>query len=213
MVITRRMYSGGRRFMRSSFKFFLQLAAVILLVAVSISSGCSSEEDADNATLKQIDSLEKAADNRLLVMDFSSPDEIFYSQVTASEEQYKEAIDMLYTLGPTFTLNGFSYEARLKSLQFKADFLDVLNAISETDEKAENIFKTSTPEFREGLIEVIDDYENIRGRILFLQVMGRDIDKTLIDSEYTKVLSTIRSELDLMLDSVDSKISFLMEYR
>ena len=213
MATTKRMYSERRRCMRSSFSNFLPLIAVIILVAVSISSGCSSQDEANNATLGEINSIEKLADNRLIAMDFTTQDEIFYSQLQASEDQYKEALDMLYGLGPTFYLEGYGYEARVKSLQFKIDFLDVCSELAAADEDAEAIFQTSTPEFRAGLVEALNDYQNIRQRILFLQVMGGDIDKNLIGSDYIKAISIIRGELDVMLESVDSRISFLAKYR
>lgn len=199
--------------MRSSFSVFLPLIAVVILVAVSLSSGCSSQDEVNNATLGEINSIEKAADNRLVSMDFTTRDEIFNSQLEASESQYKEAIDMLYGLGPTFYLEGYGYEARIKSLQFKIDFLDVCSEMAAADEEAEAIFRTSTPEFRKGLVEVMNDYQNIRQRILFLQVMGGDIDQSLIGSDFTRAINAIRGELDAMLESVDSKISFLAEYR
>ena len=199
--------------MRSSFSFFLPLIAVVILVAVSLSSGCSSQDEVNNATLGEINSIEKAADNRLVSMDFTNRDEIFNSQLEASESQYKETIDMLYVLGPTFYLEGYGYEARIKSLQFKIDFLDVCSEMAAADEEAEAIFRTSTPEFRKGLVEVMNDYQNIRQRILFLQVMGGDIDQSLIGPDFTRAIKAIQGELDAMLESVDSKISFLAEYR
>ncbi|WP_421910069.1 hypothetical protein [Methanolacinia petrolearia] len=199
--------------MRSSFSTFLPLIAVIIMVAVSISSGCSSQDEVNNATLGEINSIEKLADNRLIAIDFTTQDEIFYSQLGASETQYKEALDKLYALGPTFYLEGYGYEARIKSLQFKIDFLDVCSELAAVDDEAEAIFQTSTPEFRTGLVEVLNDYQNIRQRILFLQVMGGDIDKNLISSDYTQAIGVIRGELDAMLESLNSNISFLEEYR
>ncbi len=183
------------------------------MVAVSISSGCSSQDEVNNATLGEINSIEKLADNRLIAIDFTTQDEIFYSQLGASETQYKEALDKLYALGPTFYLEGYGYEARIKSLQFKIDFLDVCSELAAVDDEAEAIFQTSTPEFRTGLVEVLNDYQNIRQRILFLQVMGGDIDKNLISSDYTQAIGVIRGELDAMLESLNSNISFLEEYR
>lgn len=199
--------------MRFRFRFLLTVTAVLLLAAASVSSGCSSGEDSCNATLVEIDTIEKAADDRLKIMDFSNRDEIFSSQLTASENQYRDAIDLLYALGPSPCLSGYAYEARIKSLQVKIDFLDIYSAMDDNDKKSEEIFQTSTPKFREGLIEVMDEYENIRQRILFLRVMAGDVDRTLLDPASAGTLALIRGELDMMLDSVISKMSFLREYR
>ncbi len=199
--------------MLSRFNIILYALILCILVTASLSSGCSSEESSYNATLDEIDSIEKAADNRLTMMDFTASDEIFYSQLSASESQYRNAIDQLYALGPTPGLSGFAYETRVKSLQLKIDFLDLYSAMLENDRKAEEIFQTSTPKFREGLVEVMDEYENIRQRILFLRVMAGDIDRNLLDPEFAGMIGIVRGELEIMLESVDSKMSFLMEYR
>ncbi|MBN1431390.1 MAG: hypothetical protein JW931_01295 [Methanomicrobiaceae archaeon] len=199
--------------MLSRFNIILYVLVLCILVTASLSSGCSSEESSYNATLDEIDSIEKAADDRVKIMDFTASDEIFYSQLSASESQYHDAIDQLYAIGPTPGLSGFAYETRVKSLQLKIDFLDLYSAMLDNDRRAEEIFQTSTPKFREGLIEVMDEYENIRQRILFLRVMAGDIDRNLLNPEFAGMIGIVRGELELMLESVDSKISFLMEYR
>ncbi len=200
--------------MSSDSVFFTGAIILILLFAAALSPGCSSNDtESCNATLAELDSIEKSADGRLKIMDFSNTDEIFSSQLAASKSQYRDAIDLLYSLGPSPCLSGFAYETRVKSLQLKIDFLDVYSAMYENDQKAGRIFHTTTPEFRKGLVEVMDEYENIRQRILFLQVLGRDIDRTLLDPQFTGTIGTVRGELDMRLDSVEAKISFLMEYR
>jgi len=200
--------------MRFSFINLVAFTAIVLLAAALLSCGCSEDgTDFCLTALTEIDSIEKAADNRLKVMDFSNADDIFLSQMGASENQYREAIDELYNLGETPCLSGFSYEARVKSLQFKIDFLDVTSALIEADSKAGAIFQTSTPEFRKGLIEVLNDYENIRQRIIFLRIMGGDIDTTLLNPEFTGIIEVVDGKLAQILESVDSKVSFLREYK
>lgn len=200
--------------MRFSLSALVALTAFILVAGALFSSGCLEDDaSACNSTMLEIDSLEKKADNRLKVMDFSSVDEILRSQIRASQDQYREVIDMVYDLGPSPCLSGFAYENRVKSLQLKIDFLDIATAMIEADGKAEAIFHTSTPEFRKGLIEVMNDYENIRQRIVFLRIMGNDIDTTLLSPEYTGVIEIVDGKASGMLESVDNKLSFLREYR
>ena len=195
-----------------SFNYKIVVISCILLV-LAFSAGCSSEEDSCAEVLSGIDQLESSADGRVKTMDFSSSDEFLLSQVEASGNQYRDAMDGLIALGPSSCLSGYAYEVRLKSLQLKIDFLDVFSELNENDNKAVSIFQTSTPEFRKGLVEVLDEYSNIRERILYLDVFALGIDTTLLSPQYADMIPIVTGELDTMLNSVDYKISFLSEYR
>lgn len=183
------------------------------MIAAVLSPGCSSDEDSCTAVLDEVASQEKSADSRMKTMDFDSWDDIFISQITASKNQYKDALDALYALGPSPCLSGYAYETRVKSLQLKIDFLDVVVSLSENDKKAEQIFQTTTPGFRKGLVEVMDEYANLRERIQFLTVMSGDIDRSLLDPQFETMPSFVRDKLAIMLESVDARITFLAEYR
>lgn len=191
----------------------LTFLVIAVMIAAVLSPGCSSDEDSCTAVLDEVASQEKSADSRMKTMDFDSWDDIFISQITASKNQYKDALDALYALGPSPCLSGYAYETRVKSLQLKIDFLDVVVSLSENDKKAEQIFQTTTPGFRKGLVEVMDEYANLRERIQFLTVMSGDIDRSLLDPQFETMPSFVRDKLAIMLESVDARITFLAEYR